>query len=140
MKRLTVAVMTALVLATFSIAQAKEGHKAAAGTSQTFKVGADCKIATADNKNAAIADLKVGDKVHIAYSDAGGTLTAAKIHVATEKPAGDKKPEHKGDKKEGEHKKDKPADDLKHAHGIITAIDAAAGTVTVEDKGEHHKK
>lgn len=81
-----------------------ESVDAAAGTvivkkdqdSKTFKVGEKTKYSTADKKDAAIADLKVGDKVAVAYTEDGGTLMAHKIAP----PESSKKKE----KKEGEAK------------------------------------
>jgi Cu/Ag efflux protein CusF len=60
---------------------------AAAGTvivnkdkeSKTFKVGDKTKYSTADKKEAALADLKAGDKVTVAYTEDAGVLTAHKI-------------------------------------------------------------
>jgi len=47
--------------------------------SKTFKIGEKTKYATADKKEAAITDIKVGDKVLVAYSEANGVATAHKI-------------------------------------------------------------
>jgi hypothetical protein len=137
MRIATVALIVAAVLTPVLAAHAGKAGKAnkgaAAAISKTFKVGADTKIETADNPTAKLADLKVGDKVGIAYKDDGtGTLTADKIHVMTEAAgAGGKK----GGKKEGA----KGNTDL-HAHGVVTAVDATAGTITVDVQAPHHKK
>jgi hypothetical protein len=130
MKFVTVAVLSLFALAPLALAKEKHADKNA--TSVTFKVGADAKIATATQKGAALTDLKVGDKVAIAYTEADGANTAARIKVITET----KKAE--GEKKEGEHKKH-DADTYKHAHGAITAIDTTANTVTVEVRAGHEK-
>ena len=47
--------------------------------SKTFKVGEKTKYSTADKKDAAIGDLKAGEKVLVSYTEDGGTLTAHKI-------------------------------------------------------------
>jgi Cu/Ag efflux protein CusF len=47
--------------------------------SKTFKIGEKTKYATADKKEATVADIKVGDKVKVAYTEEGGVATAHKI-------------------------------------------------------------
>jgi len=95
--------------------------------SKTFKVGADCKIMLEGDKAGALASLKVGDKVGIAYHEDGATLVADKIHQLGEPKTGDKPAKPPGSaKNEGE----------KHARGKITAVDTTAGTVTI---AVHHK-
>lgn len=47
--------------------------------SKTFKIGDKTKYATLDKKEATVADIKVGDKVTVWYTEEGGVLTAAKI-------------------------------------------------------------
>ena len=56
--------------------------KNAKDESKTFKVAADCKIAAGENKDAKLADLKVGDKVIVRYEEAGGAMVAKKIGPA----------------------------------------------------------
>ncbi|HVM60602.1 MAG TPA: DUF5666 domain-containing protein [Verrucomicrobiae bacterium] len=47
--------------------------------SKTFKIGDKTKYATADKKDAALADIKVGDKVTVMYTEEDGVLTAHRI-------------------------------------------------------------
>jgi len=47
--------------------------------SKSFKIGEKTKYATAEKKDAAIADIKVGDKVKVAYTEEGGVATAHRI-------------------------------------------------------------
>ena len=47
--------------------------------SKSFKIVEKTKFATADKKEAAIADIKVGDKVNVAYTEENGVATAHKI-------------------------------------------------------------
>ncbi|HTS19049.1 MAG TPA: DUF5666 domain-containing protein [Verrucomicrobiae bacterium] len=47
--------------------------------SKTFKIGDKTKYATADKKDAALTDIKVGDKVTVYYSNEDGVLTAHRI-------------------------------------------------------------
>jgi Cu/Ag efflux protein CusF len=49
--------------------------------SKTFKLVEKTKYSTTEKKEAALADIKVGDKVTVAYSEEGGVLTAHKIGV-----------------------------------------------------------
>ena len=91
--------------------------------SKTFKVGTDCKIMLAEETAGALADLKVGDKIRIAYHDDGTTAVADKIHLIADVKGGAKAGKaHDGGKK---------ADADTHVHGKITAVDATAGTITV---------
>ena len=101
--------------------------------SKTFTVGAESKIVLADDKAGALADLKVGDKIGIAYHEDGTTFVADRIHVASEDKAADK-----GAGKGTKAHDGKLKDDLR-ARGVITAVDTKVGTVTV-DVHEHHKK
>src|SRR5947207_2041516 len=47
--------------------------------SKSFKIGEKTRYATIDKKEAAITDIKVGDKVKVAYSEENGVATAHKI-------------------------------------------------------------
>jgi Cu/Ag efflux protein CusF len=49
--------------------------------SKTFKIGEKTKYSTVDKKEAAVTDIKVGDKVLVSYTEEGGVLTAHKIGV-----------------------------------------------------------
>ena len=61
--------------------------------SKTFKVTGQTKYSTADKKEAALSDLKVGDKVTVIYTEGeGGALIAHKIA-----PPAEKKPKEKKD-------------------------------------------
>ena len=73
-------------------------------------------------KAGALADLKVGDKVRIAFHADGTTSIADRIHLIGE-PKGEGKPaKAPGGKKDGDTR----------VHGKITAVDATAGTITVD--------
>ena len=71
--------------------------KNAKDVEKTFVVTADSKIVTADKAVATLADLKVGDKVKVAFTEDAGKNTATKIapapaaHTKEAKPA-EKKP------------------------------------------------
>jgi len=47
--------------------------------SKTFKLGDKTKYVTTEKKDAALADIKVGDKVKVTYTDENGVLTAHRI-------------------------------------------------------------
>jgi Cu/Ag efflux protein CusF len=49
--------------------------------SKTFKIGEKTKYSTVDKKEAAVTDIKVGDKVTVRYTEADGVATALKIGV-----------------------------------------------------------
>jgi Cu/Ag efflux protein CusF len=59
--------------------------------SKVFKVGKDTKYGTADKKTAMLSDLKVGDKVTVAYTEEGMDLMASKIAPPIDKKNVDKK-------------------------------------------------
>ena len=66
---------------------------------KSFKCAADCKVATAEKKDATIADLKVGDKVLVIFAEEGGAAVAKKIGPA-KAAAAKKDPAEKKEKKE----------------------------------------
>jgi hypothetical protein len=47
--------------------------------SKTFKIGEKTRYATLDKKDAAVTDIKVGDKVTVWYTEEDGVLTAHRI-------------------------------------------------------------
>jgi Cu/Ag efflux protein CusF len=51
--------------------------------SKTFQIGEKTRYATTDKKEAAITDVKVGDKVTVTYMEEDGVLKAHKIGVIT---------------------------------------------------------
>ncbi len=128
MKNRIFAFIAVALLTPVLVAQAKQGGNIA---SKTFKVASDTKILAADNKAVALADLKVGDKVGLAYTERNGALTAQTIHIMADAKSqkGANKAEHKSAKSEAGT----------HARGVITSIDKTAGTITVDVK-EGHKK
>ncbi|MGA2603688.1 MAG: DUF5666 domain-containing protein [Verrucomicrobiia bacterium] len=52
-----------------------------AAESKTFKIGEKTKYSTVDKKDAVLADIKVGDKVTVHYTDEDGVLMAHSIGV-----------------------------------------------------------
>jgi len=89
--------------------------------SMTFKIGADSKILLAGETAGALTDLKVGDKIGIAYHADGTTSVVDKLHVVVEAKGSGKTGKGSGAPKDGDS----------HVHGKITAIDTTAGTITV---------
>jgi Cu/Ag efflux protein CusF len=49
--------------------------------SKTFKIGEKTRYSTVEKKDAAVTDIKVGDKVTVWFSEEDGVLTAHKIGV-----------------------------------------------------------
>ena len=49
--------------------------------SKTFKTTEKTRYSTVDKKEAAVSDIKVGEKVTVRYTEEGGVLTAIKIGV-----------------------------------------------------------
>ena len=47
--------------------------------SESFKIGEKTKYSTLDKKEAAVTDIKVGDKVTVWYTEDAGVMTAVKI-------------------------------------------------------------
>jgi len=107
-------------------AQAKDKGVKAAGTDLTFQVPATCTISVTGNASAKLSDVKVGDKVGVAYDENNGTLTAASVRVID--PTAKK-----------EHKKGEKSADHKHTAGTVAAVDTTANTLTVTPHA-HHKK
>jgi hypothetical protein len=68
--------------------------------SKTFKIDDKTKYSTLDKKEAAVTDIKVGDKVTVVYTEEGGVLTAHKIGPTDTA---------KKKQKEGEEKKSTPS-------------------------------
>ena len=127
-------IAAAILVPALGFAAEEAGPGKAAAVSKTFKVGADCKIMAGD-KAGALADLKVGDKVGILYKEDGGANVANHIRVLVAPKADAPKGEgHKGGHHAaagGADKAGKQPEGLR-AHGAITAVDAAGGTITVD--------
>jgi Cu/Ag efflux protein CusF len=49
--------------------------------SKTFKIGEKTRYATIDKKDAALTDIKVGDKVTVSFTEEDGVLIAHRIGV-----------------------------------------------------------
>lgn len=69
---------------------------------KTFSLAEDAKVSTADKKEAALADIKAGDKVHLKYREVDGKLVASRVGP----PKPKKEDKEKGDEK-AEGDKDK---------------------------------
>lgn len=138
--RKSIALIAAVALLPLIAVQAKDKPAAAqvkdkpVPVSMTFTTDASTKIRVGDNKSATLADIKVGDKVHIAYHDNAGTLVADHIAEMAEKKA--EKPA--GTPAAGDHKKHEPKPGELHAGGVVTAV--AATTLTVDVNPPHGKK
>ncbi len=129
-------ILAGLVLLALSLpAQAGHTGKHAgkhASATQTFSVAVGAKISVEGNKSATLADIKVGDHVKIAYTEANGVLTA--IHI---KDAGPNPVKHAKKAKSAKQHHKHNSTDL-HVHGIVQSIDASNQTLTITVK-HHHK-
>ena len=124
-RSLTVAVLLASALAGAFPAQA--GVKRAAATqSETFQVATNAHIAVGTNHKAALADIKVGDRVGIGYVEENGVQTAHRIsdgvppkQTTTSSTTPSTKPSHHN------------GTTLLHVHGVVQSVDTGAGTITI---------
>ena len=121
-----------LLLALSLSAQAGQKGKHAT-TPQTFTVAAGATISVEGNKSATLADIKVGDHVKIAYTEANGALTAVHIKDVGPNPVKHAKKAKSG----GKHHKHTSTN--LHARGIVQSVDAANQTLTITVKHKHHK-
>ncbi len=119
MKTTIMSVIAAAVLAPFMMASA-----APVDAAITFKMSPNVKIHAADNSAIGLADLKVGEKVGIAYQENNGVAVAEKIHVIA--------PTNVEPAKGQPGKAPANPDPFIHAHGVITHVNAAEGTLTAD--------
>ena len=133
--RKSIALIAALALLPMIAAQAKDKT---VPVSTVFTVDANTKIRVGDNKTAALADIKAGDKVHIAYHDTASTHVADQVAVQGEQKAGKPAEKPAGKPANGEPRKHEPKPGELHAGGVVTAVDAT--TVTVGVHPAHDKK
>jgi hypothetical protein len=61
-----------------------------ATSSKTFKIADDAKFATADKKDATLADLKQGELVNVRFSEEGDTAVAHRIAETATKESAEK--------------------------------------------------
>ena len=138
-------ILAGLLLLALSLPVQAAGHKGKhagkhATTTQTFSIGTSAKISVAGNKSATLADIKVGDHVRIAYTEANGVLTAIHIKDAGPNPvkhakkAKSAKKHHKSGKHKGTHLHKSTS---LHAHGIVQSVDTSAMTLTIKEKHHH---
>jgi hypothetical protein len=122
----------ALLVAVALPAHAGKGRKAAA--TQTFTIAAGASITVGDNQSATLANINTGDHVSIAYTEAGGVLTASKIKDLGANPV--KQAKHaKSTAKSG--RKAHAASGLR-VQGIVTGVDVTGQTLTITEK-KHNK-
>ena len=99
---------------------------------RTFHLLENCRIVTPADRAATLADLKVGDRVHIRYRDANSTLVADRIVVRALDPA-----------QPGESRKHSgkappaPKPGNENLRGTIIDINLQAGTITIASQSGH---
>jgi hypothetical protein len=133
MKSALAAFIAVTLLAPGLLAQTQQD---AAGdpTSKTFRITIDTKIHTPVNRTAGFADLKVDDKVGIAYAETNGTLTAENIRVLSKTISNRSSKAQKG-----ESDKTRKGQGLLHARGTITAVNKTNATITVAVQTPHKR-
>jgi hypothetical protein len=101
-------------------------------TGKTFHVPDNCRIVTPNDRRATLADLKVGDVVHIRYRDANGTLLADRIVVRSLGPV-----------QQGESPKPRgktlppPKPGNENVRATIIGVNLTARTITIAGKAGH---
>lgn len=106
-------------------AQAAHLRRVAVVQTETFRVASNAVIAVGANRHASLGDVKVGDRISVAYLDQGGTLMARHIsdgvpHKPRTSESTPQKPQHHSSNS-----------NLLHVHGVVNAVDPEAGTVTI---------
>ncbi|MGA9449727.1 MAG: hypothetical protein WBW41_00120 [Verrucomicrobiia bacterium] len=124
----TASLAGALLLAVTLSAQAGGKH---ATETQTFTIAAGAKITAEGNKSATLADIKAGDHVSIAYTQANGVLTATHIRDAGPNPV-----KHSKNTNPTSTTKKHVATGL-HAHGIVQSVDVSNPALTITEKRHH---
>jgi Cu/Ag efflux protein CusF len=123
---LTIAALT--VAATLSSPAA--GLKTVPTQTQTFQVADNAKIIVGTDKSASLSDLKIGDRVGIAYSQTNGVSIAHRIADGVPHKPHQNTTAGKPAQTTSHH----ATNGLEHAHGIIQSVDTNARTVTITEK------
>jgi Cu/Ag efflux protein CusF len=116
------ALATAMVLP----AEAARLRRVPVVQTETFLVASNATIAVGTNRKAALADLKVGDKVGISYDQGNGGWVAH--HISDGVPH---KPRNPGSKPSTTPHPHPKTSSLAHAHGVIQSVDVQGRTVTI---------
>lgn len=119
-----------LLLMAAAPAQAGNGSKNSPAQTQTFTVTTGTPISMAGSKSITLEDIKAGDHVSIAYTDASGVLTTSRIKDLGTNPA------KRGKSAAKTGHKSHAATGL-HAHGIVQNVNVADQTLTISVR-QHH--
>jgi hypothetical protein len=101
-------------------------------TGRTFHVPDNCHIVTPNDQHATLADLKMGDVVHIRYRGSNGTLLADRIVVRSldaTQPSASPKPHGKAPPP--------PKPGNENVRATIIGVNLTAGTITIAGKAGH---
>ena len=126
MKNRVIQYVFAAVLTIIALVSVQAAKPQANVISMTFAIATNCKVNIPGNPKASVADLKVGEKVGVKYTNNSGTLTAEHIHVmdAQKPPAQGQKP--------GVRPPSNAKPEGLHEHGVITSVNAT--TLVIESK------
>lgn len=101
-------------------------------TGKIFHVPDNCRIVTSYDRRATLADLKVGNVVHIRYRNMNGTLLADRIVVRSldaTQPSASPKPHGKAPPP--------PKPGNENVRATIIGVNLTAGTITIAGKAGH---
>jgi Cu/Ag efflux protein CusF len=90
-----------------------------------FQIVSTTKIALGTDHSASLVNLKIGDRVSIAYNQENGSLIAH--HIADEVP----QKIHSEAKYTYHHPKPSKAGTVEHMYGIVRSVDVQTGTLTI---------
>ena len=96
---------------------------------RTFQIAENCKIQLACDKSGKLEDLTPGDRLALAYREAGENLEVRWIRVLGETG-----------KTPSNHGKDFKNDSDLHVYGVLTAVDKEAHLIKVDVHPPHEKK
>jgi hypothetical protein len=114
----------AVILAGVMPAQAVRLGKSPVYRLAVFQTASTAKIAVGTNYSASLLNLTVGDRVSIAYDQENGVLVAHNINDGVPP-----KPRNPGANSVSHHPS--TASTLAHVHGIVEAVNAQAGTLSI---------
>jgi Cu/Ag efflux protein CusF len=101
-----------------------------------FQVATNATIVVGTNHKAALADLKIGDRVSVGYEKENQILVAHRIadglpHKAPNTSANNSTTNNTGASSSVKTHSHAKGETLLHVHGVVRAVDLSSGTVTV---------
>jgi hypothetical protein len=124
LRRSSILAVLAVILAGVMPAQAVRLSKHPLYQIAVFQTASTTRIAVGTNSSASLFNLSLGDRVSIAYDQENGTLVA--YHINDGVPP---KPHPASTTPSAHHVS--TTSTLAHIHGIVKAVNAQAGTLTI---------